>query len=90
VGERAWRHVSKAKAERDLVDQAAAWLRRAAIEDGYAGFRRGRVAFAMAAVLDMLALHWTDLPERLRGQVGSTCREVIRERDGIDREPPGR
>jgi hypothetical protein len=87
VGERAYQQAQKLIAERKLMDEAAMWLRGAAIRDGYAGFRRAEVAFAMASVMDMLALHWDEVPERVRREVLSTCRRMVTERDRDPNEP---
>ena len=87
VGERAYQQAQKLRAERKLIDEAAVWLRGAAIRDGYAGFRRTEVAFAMASVMDMLALHWDELPERVRRAMLSTCRRMVAERDRDPDEP---
>jgi hypothetical protein len=48
--------------------------------DGYAGFRLHELALAMAWVVDKLALHWDELPERVHMDVLSTCQRLIAER----------
>jgi hypothetical protein len=87
VGERAYQQARKLLAERKLIDEAAMWLREAAIRDGYAGFRRTEVAFAIASVVDMLALHGDELPERVRRAVLSGCRRMVAERARAPDEP---
>ena len=49
------------RADRALIQRAAARLRHGAIRAGYAGVEHKHVAFALALVLDELALHWRDL-----------------------------
>jgi hypothetical protein len=46
--QRVYQQAQKLLAQRKLIDEAAMWLREAATRDGYAGFRRSEVAFAMA------------------------------------------
>jgi hypothetical protein len=45
------------RADRALIEQAAAQLRHGAIRAGYAGLPGQHFAFALALVLDELALH---------------------------------
>jgi hypothetical protein len=41
----------------------------------------------MASVMEMLALHWDELPERVRAEVLSTCLRMVAERDRDPDEP---
>ena len=64
------------RADRALIEQAAAQLRQGAIRAGYAGLQGQHFAFALALVLDELALHARDLPDDLRAAVVSACRTI--------------
>jgi hypothetical protein len=75
-------------AQRRLIGDAAMWLRGAAIADGYAGLGRKEIAFSVAAVLDMIALHWTELPERVRSEVLSSARKILSGRHGVGLQQP--
>ena len=57
------------RADRALIEQAAAQLREGAIRAGYAGLPGQHFAFALALVLDELSLHLRDLDATLRTQV---------------------
>lgn len=60
--------MSDARADRRVIQQAARRLRDVAIADGYAGLPHKHRAFALALVLDELALHVRDLHEDVRRQ----------------------
>ena len=66
------------RADRALIEQAAAQLRQGAIRAGYAGIPGQHVAFALALVLDELALHLRDLDAELRAQVLAGARMLTR------------
>lgn len=53
-------------AEKDTVMAAAKRLRHDAIQDRYAGAGPPDVAFALASLLDLLALKWVDLDDDTR------------------------
>ena len=57
------------RADRTLIQQAAAQLRHDAIRAGYAGMEHKHLAFALALVLDELARHLRDLRPEVRAQV---------------------
>ena len=57
------------RADRQVIEQAAAQLREGAIRAGYAGLPGQHFAFALALVLDELARHLRDLDAELRVQV---------------------
>jgi hypothetical protein len=63
------RGVGQDRADRQLIEQAAATLRTGAIRAGYAGLPRKELAFALALVLDELARHVRELHPDLRVQV---------------------
>lgn len=67
------------KADRELIDRAAAFLRREAIRDTYAGMRNRHVTFALASILDVLSRHLPDLDDGVRRQVVQSCRELLGE-----------
>ena len=68
------------RADRRVVEQAAAHLRHGAIVAGYAGMEHKHVAFALASILDEIARHFRDLDEQLRGHVLNCCRQMLGER----------
>jgi hypothetical protein len=65
------------RADRAVVEQAAAHLRHQAIVDGYAGLPDKHIAFGLALILDEVARHWRDLDEQLRGRVLDCCRSML-------------
>jgi hypothetical protein len=67
------------RAERAVVETAAAHLRTTAIQDGYAGQERKDLAFALALVLDEVARHMRDLPPGLRTAIVRACRDIAPE-----------
>jgi hypothetical protein len=67
------------RADRDLLHRAATWLRSDAIRSGYAGLSHQHVTFAVALLLDELALHLADLDEPVRRQTVQTCRQLLGE-----------
>ena len=71
------RRYEQLKADRTIVEQAAAHLRRQAILAGYAGVEHKHVAFALALILDELARHYRDLDEQLRGRILDGCRSML-------------
>jgi hypothetical protein len=71
------RRYAQLKADRGVVEQAAAHLRYRAILDGYVGLEHKEVAFALALILDEIARHLRDLDEQLRARVLDCCRSVL-------------
>ena len=67
------------RSDRELLRRAAAWLRSDAIRSGYAGLSHQHVTFAVALLLDELALHLADLDEAVRWQAVQTCRQLLGE-----------
>ena len=65
------------RADRALIQQAAAQLRQGAIRASYAGMEHKHVAFALALVLDELALHVRDLTAPAREQVVAGARMLL-------------
>ena len=65
------------RADRQVIEQAAAQLRHGAIADGYAGLEGKHVAFALALILDELARHFRDLDAPLRAQVLAGARMLL-------------
>jgi hypothetical protein len=59
-----------------LVRQAAAQLRHGAIVSAYAGLPDKHLAFALALVLDELALHLRDLRPEVREQTSAFQRDL--------------
>jgi hypothetical protein len=62
------RQIAIDRADRALIEQAAAQLRQGAIRAGYAGIPGQHFAFGLALVLDELALHLRDLDAELRAR----------------------
>jgi hypothetical protein len=63
------------RADRAIVEQAAAHLRQQAILAAYAGLVHKELAFGL--VLDELARHWRDLDEQLRARLLDGCRSML-------------
>jgi hypothetical protein len=70
------RRIEIDRADRLLIEQAAARLRGDAIRAGYAGLPRKDLAFCMTLVFDELARHVRDLDEALRVQVVTVARTL--------------
>jgi hypothetical protein len=73
------RRVAAARADRDVIERAAARLRSDAIRSGYAGLQHQHIAFALALVLDELARHVADLDRAVRWQAVQSCRVLLGE-----------
>jgi hypothetical protein len=65
------------QADQQVVEQAARGLRDRAISDGYLGLEYKHLAFALAMILDELALHLRDLDEVLQQRVVDRCRKML-------------
>ena len=65
------------RADRQVIEQAAAQLRHGAILDGYAGLPDKHLAFALALILDELARHVRDLQPKLRVQTMRGVRMLL-------------
>ena len=65
------------RADRALIEQAAAQLRHQAILAAYAGLEHKELAFGLALVLDEIGRHWRDLDEQFRGRILDGCRLVL-------------
>jgi hypothetical protein len=77
--ERDRRRVEQDRADRQVIEQAAARLRQGAIRAVYAGMEHKHVAFALALVLDELARHVRDLRPEVREQVMRGARMLLDE-----------
>ena len=66
------------RADRQLVERAAAQLRQRAISDAYSGLEGKFVAFGLALVLDELGRHMRDLDDVLRAETLGCCRALLR------------
>ena len=73
------RRLAALRADRDLFERAARWLRDDAIRSGYAGLSHQHVTFALALILDELARHLPDLDEGVRWQAVQSCRVLLGE-----------
>ena len=71
--------IEQDRADRRVIEQAAAELRSGAIRAGYAGEEHKHVAFALAMVLDELARHVRDLRPEVRVQVVCGARMLLGE-----------
>jgi len=65
------------RADRQVIEQAAAQLRHGAIVAGYAGMPDKHLAFALALVPDELARHLRDLRPEVRPQVVAGARMLL-------------
>jgi len=74
--ERRW---AALRADRDLLERAARWLRDDAVRSGYAGLSHQHVAFALALILDELARHLPDLDQGVRWQAVQSSRVLLGE-----------
>jgi len=77
--ERDRRRVEQDRADRQVIEQAAAELRSGAIRAGYAGVEHKHVAFARTLVLDELARHVRDLRPEVRAQAVCGARMLLGE-----------
>lgn len=73
------RHRAALRAERELLERAASWLRTEAIRSGYAGLSHQHVTFALALILDELARHLPEIDEGVRWQAVQSCRMLLGE-----------
>ena len=73
------RRLAALRADRDLLERAARWLRDDAIRSGYAGLSHQHVTFALALILDELALHLADLEAGVRWQAVQSARVLLGE-----------
>lgn len=73
------RRVSALRADRDVIERAAARLRSDAIRAGYAGLQHQHIAFALALILDELARHLADLDRAVRWQAVQSGRVLLGE-----------
>ena len=73
------RRVAALRADRSVIERAAARLRSDAIRSGYAGLQHQHVAFGLALILDELARHVADLDRAVRWQAVQSCRLLLGE-----------
>lgn len=73
------------RADRRVIEAAAAHLRRQAILSGYSGLPDKHYAFALAAVLNELGRHARGLDDGLRATVAAACRSIVGDEVGQDR-----
>ena len=71
--------VATLRADRSVIERAAARLRSDAIRSGYAGLQHQHVAFGLALILDELARHVADLDRTVRWQAVQSCRLLLGE-----------
>ena len=67
------------RAERELLERAAGWLRGEAVRSGYAGLSHQQVPFVLALLLDEVALHLPDLDAGVRRQAVQSARLLLGE-----------
>jgi hypothetical protein len=77
VQEQDRRRLEQDRADRQVIEQAAAQLRHGAIVAGYAGLPDKHLAFALALLLDELARHVRDLTGPVRAQVVAGARMLL-------------
>ncbi len=73
------RRVAARRADRDVIERAAARLRSDAIRSGYAGLQHQHIAFALALILDELARHVGELDQAVHWQAVQSCRLLLGE-----------
>jgi hypothetical protein len=73
------RRLAALRADRSVIERAAARLRADAIRSGYAGLQHQHIAFALALVLDELARHVADLDAAVHWQAVQSCRLLLGE-----------
>lgn len=66
----------------ELLEEGARLLRARAIEDSYAGARGQYVAFALAAVLEHIAMTPDGVPEQLLASALTAARRIVHGPDG--------
>ncbi|MCE3554500.1 hypothetical protein LWC33_23960 [Pseudonocardia sp. RS11V-5] len=71
---------ARLRADRELIDQAAARLRHLAVQDEYRGRRYPEHAYGLASILDTIALGLTDVPDSIRTAAVRTARGAPRHR----------
>lgn len=57
---------ARLRADRELIDHAAARLRHLAVQDEYRGQRYPEHAYGLASILDTISLDLTDMPDSIR------------------------
>lgn len=70
--ERDFKAFQRLKADRELIDQAAASLRR-----DTTGFRSRERAYATAALISTISLHLADVPDAVRHDALRAARELV-------------
>ena len=70
------------RADQDVIDRAAAWLRHKTAQDQYLGRRDPQVAFGLCALLDELSRHVRDVDDSLRRRVVALCRDLLTTHSG--------
>jgi hypothetical protein len=73
-----WARWAALRADQDVIDQAAARLRRTTAQDQYRWLRDPQVAFGLCALLDELRRHLQALDDSLLRRVVALCRELLR------------
>lgn len=66
------------RAERRVVESAAAVLRSRTAQAVYAGFVHPEMAFSLCSILDEIGRHWRDVDAGLRDVVLEQCREILK------------
>lgn len=79
-----------ARADRTVMDRAAAALRHGAIMEAYAGLARPDHAFALALLLDELGRQVRDLPAGVRRQAVASAAVLAGISSTEPPEPPAR
>lgn len=73
------RRTAALRADRNIIERAAARLRSDAIRSGYAGLQHQHIAFGLALLLDEIARHVGDLDRAVRWQAVQSCRLLLGE-----------
>jgi len=72
------RRYEQLKADRELINQAAAYLRGHARQDHFAGvLHRPEVAFGLASILDELSRQLAEVNDGIRWETVRACRQLL-------------
>lgn len=76
---REWRQIDRDRTDQDLIRRAAAWLREDPERGRYAGLSHDEDAYALAALLDVIATGLGYVDSGVRRQTVESCRMLLGE-----------
>jgi transposase len=77
VNDRERRRFEQVRQDKQLLEQAAAWIRNEGFQGEYAGFHRKELAFGVAALFDMLIMELDRVPAGVRAQAVSSAASIV-------------